>query len=78
MDVQIQFFLQSFDAVDEQHESATVTGFLRSWWVDPRLAFATDSEDACVEALTVLPDMVWTPKLYIYNSIKSLIKRQGP
>ena len=72
VDVQVQFYFASFDGVDEQHESVSVTGYLRTWWMDPRLAFATNSTDSCVEALTVPGDMLWIPKLYIYNSIKLL------
>ena len=72
VDVQVQFYFASFDGVDEQHESVSVTGYLRTWWMDPRLAFATNSTDSCVEALTVPGDMPWIPKLHIYNSIKLL------
>ena len=67
----MQFFLQSFDGVDEQHESVAVTGYLRHWWQDQRLAFG-EGFDMCAQALTLPGDMIWTPKLYIYNSIKQI------
>ena len=77
VDVQVQFFLQSFDAVDEQHESVALTGFLRTWWTDSRLAFAQDPGKACVQALTVPDDMLWGPKIYIYNAIKLTYEKNG-
>lgn len=74
MDVQVQFFLESFDSVDEQHESVSVTGYIRHWWVDQRLAFAQDTDmgNMCVNVLIIPSDIIWTPKLYIYNAIKQI------
>ena len=74
VDVQVQFFLESFDSVDEQHESVSVTGYIRHWWVDQRLAFAQDTDmgNMCVNVLIIPSDIIWTPKLYIYNAIKQI------
>ncbi|CAE7937847.1 GABRR3 [Symbiodinium necroappetens] len=75
VDIQIQFFLQSFDAVDEQHESVTVTGYLRHWWVDDRLAFVHN--DTCTESVYIPASLIWTPNLYIYNAIQQAHQENG-
>ncbi|CAE7463131.1 unnamed protein product, partial [Symbiodinium sp. CCMP2456] len=75
VDIQIQFFLQSFDAVDEQHSSVTVTGYLRHWWVDDRLAFVHN--DTCAESVYIPASLIWTPDLYIYNAIQQAHHENG-
>jgi len=71
--VEVQFRLTQIDRVDAKLGTMAVHGYLRSWWHDPRLAFAPQVNGGCLDVVNI-PGMqrnspLWTPDLYIDNLV---------
>lgn len=67
VDVQMQLYVQKVHSIDELTQTWGLDGYLRLWWVDPRLRF----EDSC--KYHTLPDgnLLWVPEIYWDNGAET-------
>jgi len=69
--VKVQFYLSSLQHVDEKRQLMTITGYMRTMWYDPRLAFNKSHASCSTDELAVRGEDVgkfWTPTIYVENS----------
>jgi len=70
--VQVQVALTSITSVDDKQFSFGVSGYLRTMWVDPRLAYSSRAQGGCFNQFNVPASdwsRVWQPDLYFDNSL---------
>lgn len=68
--VEVQMRFLHLSSVDVKRSQVTVSGYLRAWWQDPRLAFNTTAEGGCFDHIDLAEDHasdIWLPSFYIAN-----------
>lgn len=72
VDVEVQFVLRNLKAVKESAGSYRAIGYLNTWWVDPRLAYADWEGGNCTSQVSLRgmeSFRTWHPDLYIDNLV---------
>jgi len=63
--------------VDQKLGIQSLSGYFKTWWLDPRLAFSNVSQGGCFDFYTLTGDEaiknMWTPDLYIDNLVKKQV-----
>jgi len=70
--VEAQLYVATLNNVDQKLGHATINGYLRTWWNDPRLAFNATEMGGCFDKLDMNgaeADAIWLPDLYIHNLV---------
>eukprot|EP00443_Scrippsiella_acuminata_P091507 CAMPEP_0115413560 /NCGR_PEP_ID=MMETSP0271-20121206/22133_1 /TAXON_ID=71861 /ORGANISM="Scrippsiella trochoidea, Strain CCMP3099" /LENGTH=594 /DNA_ID=CAMNT_0002837843 /DNA_START=46 /DNA_END=1830 /DNA_ORIENTATION=- len=70
--VEVQLYLTQVNEVDQKLGQVTVNGYMRSWWHDPRLAFRSEAEGGCLDAVRMAgadAEGIWEPDLYFDNLV---------
>lgn len=71
-EVTVDIELTSIIEVNTMQQSLALSGFYRTMWKDPRLAFAGTSDGGCFDAMNIPSSEIenlWKPDLYIDNSV---------
>ena len=69
--VNVQFYIDSYHVLDEHANTFGFDGYLRAYWVDPRLSYTV--EPGCSEELLLTRDeslRLWRPDLYFEKVVE--------
>merc|ERR1719265_178324 len=64
--VEVQIRMTHLSSVDVKRARASIKGYLRYWWHDPRLAF-NDTCFGTIELTSQYTQLLWIPDIYIDN-----------
>jgi len=83
--VEYQLKLVKMLSVDQKNQETRVSGLMRAWWHDPRLAFNDTSRGGCLEDPLHLPaaifdatSHIWVPDVYIVNRVDATVHSDDP
>jgi len=74
--VEVQLRMTQLNSVDQKYGIVSVSGYLRTWWTDGRLAFNGTADGGCLDSITVAGEAqsaFWMPDVYLHNAFSKEI-----
>jgi hypothetical protein len=72
-EVEAQLYIHALNEVNQKKKEITMSAYLRTWWMDPRLAYQPSSQGGCYDEPIILKsefhNRLWDPNLYIDNLV---------
>jgi len=69
--VDVQFYLTQVNNIDQKLGTMELSGYLRYWWNDPRLAFNGTKDGGCSDDVVLMGldgNRIWVPDVFVFNA----------